>query len=85
MAADLISAGEGDYVRSFCQVWPVTDPDDHWVTRDGAEPVVADDDDIPGAPETLMCVYVAAIHAAPFPASGLGKSCSLASAQAAQA
>src|SRR5262249_26131819 len=85
MAIDLIRARQRHDVWRFGQIRTVADPDHHWVPGDGTEPVVADDDDVPRSPEPLMRVYVAAIHAAPFPASGVLKSCSLASAHAAHA
>src|SRR5579859_1445393 len=81
----MIVAGQRDDVRRFCQVGPVADPDHDRVAGDGAEPVVAHDDHVPGSAEPMMREDVAAIHAAPAPASGLLKSCSLASAHAAQA
>src|ERR1022692_932288 len=80
-----VVAGQRDHVGRLGQIGPIADPDHYRVTRHGAEAVVADDDHVPGAPQTLMGKDVAAIHAAPFPASGFVKSRSQASAQTAQA
>ena len=80
----MVGAGQRDDIRSLGEVGTVADPHDDRVAGDSAESIVADDDDKSGAAQSLMSEDIAAIHAAPFPASGV-KSRSLASAQAAQA
>ena len=70
VAGDLVGAGQRDDVGGLGQVRAVADPDDDRMAGDGAEPVVADDDDEAGASESFMSEDIAAIHAAPFPASG---------------
>jgi len=85
MSRYAVIAGQSDDIGSLCKVRTIADPHHHRVTGDRAEAVVADNDHIPGAHKSLVGIDVAAIHAAPFPASGVLKSRSLASAQAAQA
>src|SRR5690348_11664373 len=85
MPSDLIFAGQRHHIGGFGQIRPVAESDHNRMPRDRAEPIVADDDHVSGSPESLVSKDVAAIHAAPFPASGLLKSFSMASAQVAQA